>query len=145
MLNDSLPNEWVLIICLSAVFLGTIIFILSGLMKVKKNHVVIIERLGLFSGIYSSGFHYFAPFIYRRIATYKLFNSKKIIELENSQKIILSFNIDNVLKFHNSGHDIVGFIKKLEKEHTKLDVNLLKNELQKIGCAYKSIEKYIKK
>ena len=82
-----------LIIILSAILIGTIIFFLSCIYYVKKNTVIIIERMEKFFGIYKHGFHFFWPFVYRRRGTYSTNEISKVIRLANGNKAKVTYKI----------------------------------------------------
>lgn len=122
-----------LIIILSAILIGTIIFFLSCIYYVKKNTVIVIERMEKFFGIYKHGFHFFWPFVYRRRGTYSTNEISKVIRLANGNKAKVTYKIVDVLKYHYGGISIEQFFNKFLYNEQKVTFDLLKKEFSTIG------------
>ena len=54
-----MPFDIFLLVIVSILVVGAILFFLTGFIIVKKNHIAIIEKAGQFEGIYESGCNYF--------------------------------------------------------------------------------------
>lgn len=124
------------IIALIALLMGAILMVLTGFIHVKKGYTAIIEKLGEYYGTYKEGFHYFPPFVYRRVGMYKNINE---IEIPiNKKKIRIKVKIENVKKYHYSPSSFNEIIAKLDRNnYVEIDeyINALNIELNKIGCS----------
>lgn len=125
------------IVALIAIALGIILMILTGFIHVKKGYIAIIEKLGVYHGTYKPGFHYFAPFVYRRVGMYK--NSPSEIELTINATIIrIKIVVLDFKKYHyatKSFMDIVNTLKSKNYSTIEIFINELQDELINIGCS----------
>ncbi len=96
--------------------LGGILYALTGFIKVKKGRIAIIERLGLFVGLYKPGLYYFAPMLYRRVGMYRVGEIKEqyLINRINYQ---ITYEIVDIKQYHYVGkHDIEGVLNVTLKD-----------------------------
>lgn len=129
-----------LIIVLVALVIDICIFFLSCIYRVKKNTVIIIEKVEKFHGIYKEGFHFFWPFVYRRRGTYPTNNTSKIIKLANGKKAKVAYKIIDVYKYHYGEISIEQFFNKFIYKQEKVTFELLKKEFLNIGIELLSIQ-----
>ena len=122
-----------LIIVLVALVIGICIFFLSCIYRVKKNTVIIIEKVEKFHGIYKEGFHFFWPFVYTN-------NTSKIIKLANGKKANVTYKIIDVYKYHYGEISIEHFFNKFIYKQEKVTFELLKKEFLNIGIELLSIQ-----
>ncbi|MFA5687416.1 MAG: hypothetical protein WCZ47_04705 [Bacilli bacterium] len=112
-----LSNEHFYIILGCIAFVGVILFILTGFIRVKKGFVAVIEKMGLYTGTYQSGFHYFPPLTSRRVGLYKLGEVKRLVEVDRFKSFFLTYEIMNFKDFHYKGHDLDSLVKLAYKEN----------------------------
>lgn len=129
-------NSFYLIV-LIAIAIGIILMILTGFIHVKKGYTAIIEKLGAYHGTYKSGFHYFAPFVYRRVGMYK--NSPSEVELTINKTIIkIKIVVLDFQKYHyasKSYTDVINDLKIKDYKNIDLFISELQSELINIGCS----------
>lgn len=132
------------IIVVSVILAGIILFILTGIINVKKKHVAIIEKAGNYVGTYKSGAHYFAPIAYRRVGMYPIGEIKLNTTIDRKD-YILKYKITNVKMFHYSGHHDVASVLKASLKDSKDNLSeALINRYTKIGIEFISLERCIK-
>lgn len=121
----------------TAIAIGVILFFLTGFIHIKKNYTGIIEKLDEFYGIYESGYHYFKPFVYRRVGMYK--NTPREFEIMIcGVNIKFKIQIKDFKIYHYSGKyfdDLVDKLKVEEYANVEEFINILQCELTKIGCS----------
>jgi regulator of protease activity HflC (stomatin/prohibitin superfamily) len=129
-----------LIVISGVIIAGIIIFLLSCIFYVKKNHVIIIEKMQKYHGTYSHGFHWFWPFIYHRVGYYALVPLKRIIRLNNGRKASIEYQIIDPLKFHYVHSSIESFINKMSLEESEINFEIIKKNLAAIGIDFINIK-----
>lgn len=117
MLSNILSNETFYIVLASIAFVGVILFILTGFIRVNKGFVAIVEKMGLYVGTYQSGLHYFAPLTSRRVGLYKLGEVRRLVEVNRYQSFFLTYEIINFKNFHYKGHNLDSLVKLAFKEN----------------------------
>jgi hypothetical protein len=128
------------LIFLGILVLSAILFILTGFIHVKKGRVAIIERVGLFVGIFKPGFYFFAPIVYRRVGMYRVGEIKENYEYKR-ENYRLSYEIVDVKTYHYIGkHDIEGILMATLKDSDTLSETLTKR-CEKIGVRFIQLEK----
>jgi len=95
---------------------GAVLFILTGLINIKKGFVAIIERVGKYIGTYQAGLRYFMPLVDRRVGLYKLGTCRRLIEIDRYVSYFLEYEIIDFKTFHYSGHDLDGLARLALKE-----------------------------
>ena len=113
------------LIFLGILVLSAILFILTGFIHVRKGRVAIIERVGIFVGIFKPGFYFFAPIVYRRVGMYRVGEIKENFEYKR----------DYIGK-----HDIEGILMATLKDSDTLSETLTKR-CEKIGVKFIQLEK----
>ena len=136
-----MPFDIFLLVIVSILVVGAILFFLTGFIIVKKNHIAIIEKAGQFEGIYESGWHYFRPLLYRRAGMYKKGEAQIKLEI-NRINYLLTYEIIDVKKFHYEGnHDFLGIVKaSLKEDKTKISDYLI-NRFNLVGVRFIKLEK----
>lgn len=122
-----------LIIIIASIIIGAFIFFLACIYYVKKDTVIIIEKVEKFYGVYKHGFHFFWPFVYRRRGTYPVKTTSKDILLANGKKAKVTYNIIDVVKYHYGPYSIEKLFNNLIIKEEKVTFDLLKKELINIG------------
>ena len=129
-----------LIIVLVSFLIGVFIFFLSCVYYVKKNTVIIIEKIEKFYGIYKHGFYFFWPFVYRRKGTYPIGQTNKIVKLANGKKAKVYYVIKDVYKYHYGQISIEQFFNNFIYKQEKVTIEILKKEFLTIGIELLSIQ-----
>lgn len=132
-----------LYIIIAALIIGLIIFFVSCIYIVKKDTVIIIEKVEKYYGKYEKGVYFFWPFVYRRRGTYPTNKTKKVIRLSNGKKAEVFFQIIDVLKYHYSNTSIESIFNKLIVLNEKVTLEILKKELDVIGVELFDIKQII--
>lgn len=129
------------LIVLIILALGIILFLLSGFIHIKKDHVALIERLGLYVGTYKSGLRYYTPLLYRRVGMYKMGEVIRKVNVSRFDSVLVKYEILDVKLYHYSGHNIDSIIKTQYAKNGVEAGNDLKDLFSKIGVRFISIEK----
>lgn len=128
-----LATNVVVLIIVIIIALGTLLFILTGVMHIKKGYEAVIEKLDTFYVVFKQGFHYLPPFSYHRVGIYRVTPTQKIIKV-NGQTIEFFYSISDVKTYHYNGHNVNEVFQKAETKNTIEEcVEYLKTELPKIG------------
>lgn len=129
----------ILISVICAFVIGIIIFFIACIYRVKKNSVIIIEKMQEFYNCYYEGWYFFWPFVYRRVAYYHLKNNKKTFRLNNGKKAEITYDINNPKMFYYSKKTVDGFINEITLLKDDINFDYLKINLEKIGIQLKDI------
>ncbi len=127
------------IIIPSAIVLGLGLFFLSGVYVVKKNKAILIEKTGQFYGVYKKGVYFFMPILYQRKGVYSVGENKQDIHILNGRVLVLTYEIEDVEKFHYSELNIEQAINEVNSTTKEMSEELLENALKEIGVKYISI------
>lgn len=122
----------IILICVGIIVIGVGIFFLTGFIFTKKDCVSVVERVGLYVGTFQKT-KYFFPLIYRRAGYYRLTPQKLDLKLPNDVTSRLITQIENVLLYHYSGHDIKRQVANIYNSHETVDFNTIKTGLAEIG------------
>ena len=137
MILEAIGFDSLYLVVIIAIIIGIILMFLTGFIYVKKDYTAIIEKLGVYHGTYKSGFHYFAPFVYRRVGMYK--NSPSEVELTINKTIIrIKVVVLDFKKYHyatKSFMDVINALKGKEYEEITQFISELQNNLIDIGCS----------
>lgn len=128
-----------LIILGSALILGALIFFLSGIYKVKKDRVMVIEKLEQFYGLYSEGTYFFMPLIYKRKGVYTIVKMEKDVRIEGLREMTITYQVVDVKKYHYYDGDVTKCVEETYKNNPDLDEETLRAELEGIGIKYLGI------
>ena len=135
-----LPWQFALI-ALGICLLGVGLFFLTGFIYVKKNHVAIVERTGLYVGIFEKGFHYFTPLMYRRVGMYPKGETEKEIKIDRV-KYFLKYEILDVKTFHYVGnHDLETPLKNALIDNKENLKEILIEKYSSIGVKFIGLQK----
>lgn len=132
--------EVVAIVSAIVIVLGIAIFLCTGFIHVKKDHIAIIERVDVYVGMQKKRWAYYTPIVYRRAGYYYLGTNQRDMTLPNEIKARLFYKIDDVLLYHYSGHDIKSTIDRYYfLNGNRLNVDILKQALTSIGLVFVEI------
>lgn len=131
------------LIMLIIVLTGLALFFLTGFTYVRKNRIAVIERLGMFTGLYKHGLYYFMPLVYRRVGYYRIDEISEIYKI-NKEKYRITYEIIDVKKFHYIGnHNVLVILEKNINNSDNLSASLKENYNQ-IGVKFIRLERIIK-
>lgn len=119
--------------------IGAMIFFSIGIYKVKKNHAVIIEKINTYHKTLYKGWYYFLPIIYRRVGYYCTAPQQRTIFLENGIKLIVTYQIQDVQKYHYSGIKVEQLVLKIRNSYETLTKEIMIEEFEKRGLIYYSL------
>ena len=105
-----------IIILLCSIALGFLILCITGIDIVGKNRVYVVEKLGIFNKLLTTGIHFNFPLIYQIVGKYNV----NIIKAQNK--------ISDVKKYHYSQKE---YLKEVELQFEKVD-NISPEEIQNI-------------
>jgi regulator of protease activity HflC (stomatin/prohibitin superfamily) len=125
-----------LLIVLSILCFGIILFFITGFIRIKKGCVAIIERMGMYVGTYQHGLRYFMPLVYRRVGMYKMGVTNREVDISRYEKSNVTYEIMDVKLFHYSGHDFDGIVRIAYRDHKDNMDAYLKDAFQKVGVDY---------
>ncbi len=133
-----------LYVVLGIIALGALLYLYNCFIKVSKDRVAIIERMGIYLGTYGKGWHFFNPLTTRRVGYYKL-GTTEVIFYINRDKYSVKFDILNFKDYHYIGaHDAIGICKaSLQDSKDNLSETLIKR-FEKVGCKFVSLDKILK-
>lgn len=141
---DSL-DLMVLIVIVSALALGTALFFLSGILRVKRGTIVVVERIGLFYRTYLPGYYYLRPLVYRRVGIYPLTIIHETLNLKEV-KIEIRLKLVDVKTYHYSGiryQEIISEVVKYNLKNVAEYVSELQLRLLTIGWTILSKEENV--
>ena len=127
------------LVLVGGIILSILLLLLVGTYIVKKGCVIIIEKYDEFYKICPKGWYFFLPVKYRRVGYYRIEEQTRVITLGNQNKIALTYQIEDVKKYHYSKIRIEDYIEQIRLNNEVIDKELLINELNKIGIKYISI------
>lgn len=130
-----------LIILGSTLVISIILFFVSGIYRVKKGYVMIIEKAEKFYQSCPEGRYYFMPVVYKRKGIYPILPLEKDLHLKNGNTLLITYQIDDPVKFHYSSKDIELEINKAVEENEEMSKEILESTLNNIGIKYISIRK----
>lgn len=119
--------------------IGLIIFIIAGIYKVKKDHVIIIEKIEEYYATKGAGVYFFLPVKYRRVGYYKITQQERVILLGNQKRIVLTYQIIDPKKYHYSKQRVEKYVEKIRLNNSTISEELLISELDKIGIKFISV------
>lgn len=132
-------DQGLLIVLGAGLGLAIIIFLFAGIYKVKKNHVILVEKMKKFHGIYKSGLHFFLPVIYTREGYYCVEEMEKTVQIVNGKKLKIRYKIEDVKKYHYSYITIEKLLNKIRDNYESIDKDILIEEFNKLGLKFISI------
>ena len=137
-----MTQEQIISICIIAgsFLIGVLVFFLAGIYHVKKDQVIVIEKVEKFYGLYYHGIYFFWPFVYRRRGTYNIKQNKKTIRMNNGNKAEFTYKVIDVMKYHYGGISIENLVNKLIISDEKVTLQILKKEFSNIGLELLNIK-----
>lgn len=130
----------ILIVVLGTLLFGAIIFVFSCVYYVKKDHVIIVEKMENYHGTYGHGFHWFWPFVYHRVGYYALVPVERKIRLNNGRKVLVKYRILKPKEFHYFRTSVESFINKMSLENVDMNFETIKENFATIGIEFISIK-----
>lgn len=127
--NNTIILLLIIIIC---IIIAIFLIILSGLFYVKKDYAAVFEKMYSFYAVKGKGIYFFTPFFIRRVGYYSLEANHIKINLKNFD-VFIKYKIEDVKKFHYSGHC---FNEVISEELRKIDdnfENLINTTAEKYG------------
>ena len=128
-----------LIIIASVVVIGSLLFFLSGIYKVKKNQVMVIEKAGEFYKLYEEGTYFLMPLMYKRKGVYTTSKLEKNIHIDGLREMILTYQVIDVKKYHYYDGDVSKCIEDTYQKSEEMSEEILINSLSEIGVKFISI------
>ena len=136
----TLETMWPILLAFGALlFLAIFLFLYTGFIMVKKNKIAVIERIGLYVET-TKKTKYYTPLLYRRAGYYKTGPQKSIVKLPNGNRVLIIFEIINVVLFHYSGHNIERQIENAYTSEEIVTFEIIKNQLSRVGINLINIE-----
>lgn len=132
-----------LILIPSVIVIGTILFLLAGVYKVKENQMMVIEKYNSFYGLYKKGIYFFFPNVHRRVGVYTIATMEKDIHLKNGNRLVLTYLVEDVKKYHYSKNDVEAQVVETSSNVEEMNEDILKDCLNEIGIKYISIRKKV--
>ena len=121
------------------IILGGLFFFFAGLFKVKKDQVMIIERMNEFKGVYEKGIYWFMPIVYRRVGVYTMKEMEQTIHFDDLRDMVIRFQVGDVIKYHYSEYNVEQKVNEAHKKYPEMSEEILKSELLDIGIRFISI------
>lgn len=116
-----------IIILFCSIALGFLILCITGIDIVGKNRVYVVEKLGIFNKLLTTGIHFNFPLIYQIVGKYNV-NIIKAQNKINDYEIEVEYKISDVKKYHYSQKE---YLKEVELQFEKVD-NISPEEIQNI-------------
>lgn len=120
---------------------GSLFFFLAGRIKVNKDEVIIIERMGIYKETWTEGIHHLNPLLEKRVGAYK----KQLVTIQGvylKQTIKITYQIDDFKTYHyserNYPESLMLFLKVEQVSLEDLE-NQLNIYSQKYGIVIKSL------
>ena len=136
-----LTNWQFALIFIGVALLGGLLFFLTGFIRVWKGRVAIIERAGLFVGLYKPGIYYFAPIVYRRVGMYRVGEIKEVY-LINRVDYQITYEIVDVKQYHYVGHhDIEGILRASLLDSRDNLSEALQKRCEEVGVKFITLER----
>jgi len=129
----------ILIVVLGTLLFGAIIFVMSCVYYVKKDHVIIVEKMENYHGTYEHGFYWFWPFVYHRVGYYATKPIERKIRLSNGRKALINYQILKPKEFHYFHTTVESFINKMSLENVDMNFEAIKENFASIGIDFISI------
>lgn len=118
------------------ILLGSLIFFLAGVYKVKKDKAMVIEKAEKFYGIYKEGTYFFMPVLYKRKGVYTLVPMEKDINIKELRPMVLTFQVEDVKEYHYYDGDVEKRVMEIYEKSPDLDEETLREGLKEIGIKY---------
>ena len=119
--------------------LGVGIFFLSGVYKVKKNQMMLVEKVEQFYKIVGPGTYFFMPIIYKRKGVYTITPMEKNIHIENGRNLIITYQVEDVKLYHYTKESIEEKVNEANNNNSEMSNEILTNTLKEMGLKYLGI------
>ncbi len=130
-----------LIILGSTLVISIILFFVSGIYRVKKGYMMVIEKAEKLYQVCPEGRYYFMPVMYKRKGIYPLEPLEKDLHLKNGNVLLITYQIVDVQKFHYSSRDIELEVNKAVDENPEMSKEILETTLDNIGVKFLGIRR----
>ncbi len=122
-------SEWQLILLIISIafIVAIVLFLLSGLFRVKENYVAVFEKMYAFYCIKEKGIYFLTPFLVRRVGYYQKEIQYIRINLAN-EDVFIKYQVEDFKIFHYAGHNFNQVIVDNLKQ-SKNDISQSVNEL----------------
>ena len=107
----------------------------------KKGYVMIMEKAEKFYQACPEGKYYFMPVAYKRKGIYPIEPLEKDLHLKNGNVLLITYQIEDPVKFHYSSRDIELEINKSVEENDEMSKEILESTLSNIGIKFINIRK----
>ena len=124
----------------SVLLLGLLIFFLAGIHHPPKKHAIVIEKVKEFYCVYDKGTHFKMPIVYQRVGTYCIVPQTRTYIANNGNSLDITFQIEDVKKYHYSEIKFDEIMKKIEKENSEINLTILTNSFSEYGLKFISIK-----
>ena len=125
----------------SAILIGVLIFFLAGVHRVPKKHAIIIEKAKEFYCAYDSGTHFKMPIAYQKVGVYCIVPQVRKYTANNGNHLDITFQIEDVKKYHYSGKTFFDIMQEIEKENSEINLTVLTDSFNKYGLKFISINR----
>lgn len=92
-----------LLIMISLLVIAIIVFFLTGLVRVKKGHIVIVSRKGKFLKALGKGTHYYLPLFYQVSNPLPETDKNMRIKLKDGHVLFFDYHINDPKKYYECG------------------------------------------
>lgn len=123
------------------IVLGAVVFFLTGIYHVKKDHAIVINKANEFYCVYDHGTHFKMPVLYQRAAVYCTAPIIKKYVANNGNHLDITYQIENVELYHKNRIDIDGLMKRIEKENSVINSTVLSEKFSLYGLKFINITK----
>ena len=124
-----------------ALLIGALIFFFAGLYRVPKNCAIVIEKAREFYAVYDKGTHFKMPIVYQRVATYIIVPQTRRYVANNGNAIDITFQLEDVKKYHYSFIKFEDLMKRIEKENSDINITVLTDSFNRYGLKFISAKK----
>lgn len=125
---------------IASLIIGTAIFFIVGVHKIKPRYVAIIEKIDRFYCIAKAGWHFYMPIVYKRVGIYCIAPQQVGVTLSNGNKLFLIYQIEDPKLYHYQGVDVQTHLNVIDKHNKNITTKLLEEEFKKIGVKFISIK-----
>ena len=124
-----------------AILLGAFIFFLAGLYHVKEDYCIIVEKARSYYKTYGHGWHFKWPIVYQRVGLYCIAPQVRTYVAKNGNKLSITYQIEDVKKYHYSGIKFETLMSVIEKENSEITLSTLENKFNEYGLKFINIKK----
>ena len=141
-MNNLSPLDIALLISLGVILvLGVVVFFLTGIYRVPKNHSIVINKAGQFYCVYDKGVHFHMTVIYQRAGLYCTAPMVKKYVANNGNHLDVTYQIVDVETYHKNHITIDDLMKRIEKENSEINITVLSEKFSLYGLKFININK----